>query len=156
MNQLSMSQRSCAKAISAVVFGLWASGAQAQSHVEKQGPYLLRSSSVSTMNLSADSARQHGIERADRRAVLNVVVQKVGEGNRLSTVPADVKAQVKTLAGVVRDVDMTASRANGYVSYSGVYSYLPRQVMDITVSAKPEGAQETLKLTYRDRMWDHR
>lgn len=139
--------------IGALLITLSATSAQAQSHVERRGPYLLRSSSVSTLNLSAEAARKHGIERADDRAMLNVVVQKVGKGNQLQSVPAEVTAQVRTLAGVVNDVDMKETRSGDYVAYSGVYTYLPREVVDIMVTAKPRGAEAPLEVSYRERMW---
>lgn len=141
------------RAACGALLGLAATMAQAQSHVERQGPYLLRSSSVSTLNLAPESARKHGIERAADRAVLNVVVQKVEEGNQLRTVPAEVTAQVRTLAGVVQEVQMSETRSGDYVAYSGVYNYLPREVIDIMVNARPAGAQTPLEITYRERMW---
>lgn len=126
--------------------------AWSQAHTQQFGAYRLQSSSVNSEHLSAEAAREHGIERGPGIAVLNVVVQK-DESGKTVTVPAQVEAQVSGLAGVVNQVRLRETRAQGRVAYTGTYPILPRQVVDITVSARPEGATEPLSMTYRERMW---
>lgn len=122
----------------------------AQSHTQQFGAYTLQSSSVNSEHLSVEAAREHGIEPGPGVAVLNVVVQKNDSGK---TVPAQVEARVSGLAGVVNQIPMRETRAQGRVAYTGTYPILPRQVVDITVTARLEGAAEPLSMTYRERMW---
>lgn len=131
-----------------------AAPAWSQAHSQQFGAYTLQSSSVNSEMLSPETARAHGIERDPRRAVLNVVVQKKNDGQDAGrTVPARVQARVTSLAGVVNEIEMRETRAQGRVAYTGSYTILPRQVIDITVTARPEGGSEPLTMTYRERMW---
>lgn len=127
--------------------------AKAQSHTEQFGPYTVRSSSVSSQTLAPSSAREHGIEPAPDLAVLNVLVQHTDEQGHVRTVPADVKAQTRTLTGVTRDVPLKESSVNGYITYTGTYTFLPRQVIDLMITAQPRGTHQVLNTTYRERMW---
>lgn len=126
--------------------------ALAQAHEVAQHGYILRSSTVSSMNIDSRTARKHGIERSPTRGILNVTVLK-RDAQRQHTVPATVSAHVRNLAGMEREISLTATRANGRVSYTGLYDFAPREVLDFTISARPEGSSRRLVLRYRDRMW---
>lgn len=126
--------------------------AWSQAHTQRFGSYTLQSSSVNSEALSAETAREHGIEPAPDRAVLNVVVLKDEQGAS-RTVPARVQARVTSLAGAIEEVPMRETRAQGRVAYTGTYTILPRQVLDISVTARLEGSGEALKMSYRERMW---
>ena len=96
---------------------------------------------------------EYGISSTGNTAVLNVTVQKQADG-RPRNVPAQVQVQVqaRNLLGVETSVDMRRVVANDHVSYLGVYSFLPRQVLDFEISAHPEGAAEPITLQFRDRL----
>ena len=119
-----------------------------QSHSKNVGPYALRSSTVVTNTISADTARAHGIERSPKRALLNVTVLKHG-----NNIPAKVDVQVRNLSGLSRPIPVTATTSGEYVSYTGVYDFVHGEVLDFTINATPQDSQSTLTLTYRDRMW---
>ncbi len=126
--------------------------AQAQAHEQRQGSYLLRSSTVASLTFNAATAKAHGIEPAPTRAVLNVVVLHE-QGGRLRTVHADVHASTSDLTGVRRDIELHEVVQNNHVSYIGGYDFAPREVLDFHVVAQPAGAKTPLSLNYRDRMW---
>lgn len=127
----------------------------AQVHEVRQGQYLLRSTTVASDRIDPDTARRHGIEPSSGRAVLNVVLLKhVGQQGE-ATVPAQVEAVSRNLAGVRHEIELREVRENGRVSYVGSYEFLPREVFDFQVKALPKGTQDApeLALEYRERMW---
>lgn len=130
--------------------------AQAQPHEARQGDYLLRSSTVASQNIAPQTAAKHGITPAPSRAVLNVVVLKAGSAAE-ATVAAEVSASRQNLAGVQQTIALREVRANGYISYIGSYEFLPREVIDFTITATPADGQRSapLTLTYRERMWHY-
>lgn len=132
-------------------FTLMPSRSPAQPHTEAAGGYVLRASTVSTQNLPPRVLEQHGIPTDPHTAVLNVVVQH-SDGNRSRNVRADVVAHARNLYGVKTEVDMREVVENGFVSYQGVYKFLPREVLDFHVTARPEASGQTLSLTFRDRL----
>ncbi|WP_157991465.1 DUF4426 domain-containing protein [Caldimonas tepidiphila] len=142
-----------ARPLAALLLSLSLAGpAWSQAHTQRFGAYTLQSSSVNSEALAAETAREHGIEPAPGRAVLNVVVLKDEQGAS-RTVPARVQARVTSLAGAIEEVPMRETRAQGRVAYTGTYTILPRQVFDITVTARPQGSDEDLTMSYRERMW---
>lgn len=126
--------------------------AWSQAHTRQFGDYTLRASTVGTQNLSAETAREHGIERSPRRAVLNVTVLKKEAGVE-RTVPAKVQVYARNLAEHRRDIDMRETVAGSFISYMGTYDFVHGETLDFTVSAQPEGSAKPLSMSFRDRMW---
>ncbi|HUG20987.1 DUF4426 domain-containing protein [Piscinibacter sp.] len=128
-----------------------AAGAAAQPHVAESGDYVLRASTVSTHNLPQQMLEKHGIAADPRKAVLNVTVHRKGAaaGPNLA---AQVTAQARNVGGIETAVTMRKVVADGFVTYLGVYDFLPREVLDFRVTARPEGSTETLELEFRDRL----
>lgn len=124
----------------------------AQSHAVTDGPFTLRSSTVASESLLPASAKEHGVKRAADVGVVNVTVERRDAQGGTSTVPAKVKVETRSLTGRTAEVPVKETRANNYISYLGTYSFLPREVVDITVTAVPAGEKKALKLTYRDQM----
>lgn len=138
--------------LAAAVLLATAQSSLAQSHEVRRGDFTLRSSTVSSERIDPATAARHGIEPSPKTAVLNVVILR---GNKGETVPAEVSATARSLAGVRQEIGLREVRENGRVSYLGSYHVLPREVMDLEVKAKPLPAGEapTLVLRWRDRMW---
>jgi len=120
----------------------------AQSHEQRAGAYVLRSSTVGSETISQETALKHGIIPAPTRAVINVTVSKGDQ-----TVPAVVSVAARNLTGRARDIPVRQTQENGYISYLGAYEFVNGEVLDFAVKARPEGNQETLSLRFRDRMW---
>jgi hypothetical protein len=126
--------------------------AAAQPLEVRRGDLVLRSSTVSSEQIASAAAARHGIEPASNRAVLNVVLMR---GKEQQTVPAEVTASIRNLAGVRQSVDMREVRENERVSYIGTYEFLPREVVDVEIQARPlrPAKSRPLTLSYRERMW---
>ena len=146
----SLARRTFASVLICAVASL-ALTAHAQSHQKSAGGYTLRSSAVATGSVPASSLADQGIKPAPNRALLNVVVLKNGKKPR-PTVPAEVEAQVRTLSGSRRAIEMKEVKANNRVSYVGVIDHAARETLDFEIRATPQGAQKPVVLHYRDRM----
>lgn len=131
---------------------LASSTAWSQAHEHQFGPYVIRSSTVGSENISAETAAAHGIERGPRKAILNVTVLKK-EGGQEVTVPARLQVYVRNLTEQRRQIDMREVAAEGRVSYMGTYDFLHGSVLDFTINAQPANSGKTLTMTYRERMW---
>lgn len=125
--------------------------ALAQPSEVRQDGYVLRASTVAAQNLPQAMRDRHGIPDDPRTAVLNITVQRTDAGAPRN-VAADITAQARNLYGVKTDVQLRRVEAGGQVTYLGVYSFLPREVLDFVVTAQPVGAPRSLRLEFRDRL----
>lgn len=126
--------------------------AWAQAHVSTEGPFTLRASTVSSETLPESTAKAHGIDQDPQRGVLNVaILRKTGSAE--DTLHAEVHAIARNLSGQKLNVAMREVEANGYVSYMGTYDFVRGEVIDFLIEAKPQGSEQKLDLTFRDRMW---
>lgn len=126
--------------------------AQAQSHEQSFGPYVVRASAVAGGVLPEATRRAHGIEITANRGVLNVVVVR-GESPARPTVPAKVDAHVTNLLGQSEKLEMRAIRENGGVSYLGTFDFTPRQVLRFNIEVTPEGSTKSTTLEFEDRFF---
>ena len=148
----SLSVRAAATALATACLLAFAQHSAAQTHEVRSGQYTLRSSTVSSERIDPATAARHGIEPSSKTAVLNVVVLR---GSARETVPAEVSATARSLAGVRQEIGLREVRENGRVSYLGSYDVLPREVVDFEVEARPlqAGKSPSLVLRWRERMW---
>lgn len=139
----------------AMLLAAIAFAAAAQPREVSRGDLVLRSSTVASELIDAATAARHGIEPAANRAVLNVVLLR---GPKREPVAAEVTAFSRNLAGVRQEIGMKEVRENERVSYVGSYQFLPKEVLDFEITAKPLRPQEArpLTLSYRERMWQPR
>lgn len=147
--------QTCSKPILWVALALGllspASRAFAQAHVHDAGLHVVRASTVSAANLPAAMLEQHAIPALPNVAVLNVTVQR-RSGDALRNVPAEVEVTARNLGGIETSVQMREMVADGHVSYLGVYRFLPREVLDFRISARPKGEEQAVTLEFRDRL----
>ena len=125
--------------------------AAAQPREVGRGDLVLRSSTVASERIDPAAAARHGIEPSPTRAVLNVVLLR---GPKRETIAAEVTASSRNLTGVRRQIDLKEVRENERVSYVGSYEFLPKEVIDFQITAKPlrPAKSRPLKLSYRERM----
>jgi len=138
----------------ALALGLLAASTLAwpQAHQKTFDDYILRSSVVNTLSIPAESAQQHGITRAADTGILNVTVLKKGS-ELTGTQEARVEAFARDLLGRKREIDMRETEIGQWVSYSGTFTFAPREVLDFVIHAQPAGSDEWLDMTYRERVW---
>lgn len=143
--------RDGARGLAVLACAAGAALALAQPHAVQHGDFTLQSSVVNSLAIDEDTAREHGITPSAHTAVLNVVVLRdVGEARW--PVAAAVDATRTTLGGVRRDIALREVSFKGRVSYVGSFRFTPREVLDISVSARIDPASPVLRLNYRERM----
>lgn len=136
-------------AMAAALVSVFTNSASAQGHSDTRGAFTLHASTVSSLDIPSDQASQAGIERGPNFAVLNVVIRQKQPPADTRTVTADVTARVTSLSGRAQNVTMKQNTDNHHVSYLGVYTVVPNEVVDIVVTAKPEGASAPIELQFR-------
>lgn len=125
--------------------------ALAQPYVAEAGPYTMRASVVPSQQLAAATAREHGVQTAADRGVLNVVVLERSEGGAPRPVPAEVDATRINLVGQPESIPMREMRVNDGISYLGTFEFSPLRTLRFAVRATPSGSGETLAVEF-----DHR
>jgi hypothetical protein len=123
----------------------------AQPHIQTEGDYVVRASTVSANVLPRAMREQYGIPATSNTAVLNVTVRRKSNG-ALINVPAELEVRARNLLGVETPVQMQTVVANDLVSHMGTYQFLPREVLDFEITAQPEGAEQAISLQFRDRL----
>lgn len=124
--------------------------AQAQAHQTRSGACTLRSSTVASQSIPERMARSQGFVPAADLAIVNVTVTCKGRSGPRS-VPAEIRVIKADLVGTEETVAMHEDRQNGYVSYIGTYRHVAGQVVQLSISAKPEATGQALTLAYRQR-----
>lgn len=124
-----------------------AGSASTQDAVARAGDATVRASVVPTSTLDAGVARQYGLERSDRTALLLVSVRTGAEGAEVS-VPARVEVKASNLGGQAELVEMRELRSGDLLDYVGVVSIEPPDTIrfDVRVS-RDGGASTTMQFT---------
>lgn len=112
--------------------------------------YVLRANAIQSTFLPEAMAEQQGVEPADDKGIVNVVVLEEQENGGQSTVPAEVTVVQEDLAGQRHTLDMHASEEAGYVSYFGTFTYDHHTNFRFHVTAEPEGSNERLTVEFED------
>lgn len=121
-------------------------------HVSEFGRYTLHANAISSEFLPATTAKQHGIDQASDRGILNLVILE-RQGKRQVTVRAKVTASKVNQLGQREEIEMRAIEANGRVSYLGTFGFAPLHNFRFTITVLPAGAGagEPLKIEFEDR-----
>ena len=140
-----------ALAAAVTVLFLIPSGARAEQFKEF-GDYIVHYNTINTSFLSARVAREYNIQRSNRRAMLNIAVQKKS-GGKTTPVNADIEVTAVNLNGQLRQVDMRAVADGEAVYYIGELGFENEETLNFTVAIKPQGAAETLQLKFREQFY---
>lgn len=129
------------------------SGAAVQDAVARTGDVTIRASAVQTSMLNEAVARQYGIQRSDRLAMLLVTVRRGPEGQETS-LPAQVLAKASDLRGRAQIVEMREVRSGGpdpatmLIDYIGTVGIDPPDTLRFDVRVTPErGATSSMQFT---------
>jgi len=102
------------------------------------GDYIVHYSAITTNQLVAESAKNYGIERSDRRGLLNIAVQAKG-GSEARMVGADVSTEVSDLTGHRLPIHLRETSENGDVDYLGEFPLSGSGAYVFTVKVTPPG-----------------
>lgn len=135
--------------------GAAAASAMAQAYEQRSGDYTLRSSVVASTAISATASRQHGIEPSPTRALVTVSLQKSlhdDQGKAWNPVPAEVTVEFRGEAREWAVLPVTEVRANGGVSYVGVFDHAAPEELEFVINGRPQGGGASIVLRFNKRM----
>lgn len=138
-----------------VILPLLASPAAAQPHQTSIDGVTLQSSVVASTAIAESTAAAHGITRSPLDGVLNVVVTR-RDGDVRETLPAEVSAQIRDLAGISHSVDLQPVRNGDRLSYVAGFRHEPGEVLDFEITARASGIDKPLVLRFRERMFQRK
>lgn len=116
------------------------------------GEYKVHYNTINTSFLSAQVARQYGIQRSDRRAMLSLTVQRK-EGDKTVPVKADIEARATNLTGQLRQVSLRAVEDGEAIYYIGEFGIENEEVLNFQVDLKPQGTSDGLSLQFREQFY---
>lgn len=117
------------------------------------GEYIVHYNTINTSFLSARVAREYGIQRSDRRAMLNLTVQKKTADNQTKAVRAQVDGTATNLTGQLRQLNLRAVEDGEAVYYIGEFGIENEEVLNFHIDLKPEGAAQPLSLEFREQFY---
>ncbi|HEX6833557.1 MAG TPA: DUF4426 domain-containing protein [Rudaea sp.] len=112
---------------------------------EEFGDYLVRYNAIPSSTLSADAARQYGIERSSRNGLVNIAVQRRA-GDQL--VGATLSGSVADLTGHAHPIAFRETREGGDVDYLGQFPLDGSGAYLFTVRVTPAGSAQTYTLKF--------
>jgi len=107
------------------------------AHLEDVGDYVIRCNAITTTQLPAAAAKTYGIERSDRRGLLNVAIESKRDSAHM--VGADVSAEVSDLTGHKQPIALRETREEGDVDYIGDFPLSGSGAYVFTVKVTPSG-----------------
>jgi hypothetical protein len=111
------------------------------------GGYIVHYSAITTNQLLPAIAKEYGIERSDRRGLLNIAVQaKAGAGQDM--VRADVSASVGDLTGHQRPIRFRETSENGDYDYLGEFPLTGSGTYVFDVKVIPPGGTRPLTVKF--------
>lgn len=116
------------------------------------GEYRVHYNTINTSFLSAQVAREYGIQRSDRRAMLSLTVQRK-EGEKTVPIKADIEAQATNLTGQLRQVSLRAVEDGEAIYYIGEFGIENEEVLNFQVDLKPQGASDAISLQFREQFY---
>lgn len=119
--------------------------AQDGLHRRQLDDYTVIYSAVRADTLPEETARRHGLPTHSNAALLNVTVQRGG-----MNVEAAIDASATNLARQHRMIEMRETVANDLVSYMGVVEIADREVLDFVIDIRPEGAERSYRIEFRE------
>lgn len=138
--------------LSVTVLFLISAGVHAEQFKEV-GNYVVHYNTINTSFLSADVARKYDIQRSNRRAMVNIAVQKKAQGPAATPVHAAIKVTATNLNGQLRQVDMRALEDGDAVYYIGELGIENEEVLNFHVEVKPEGASDAFDFTFQEQFF---
>ena len=113
-------------------------GQGAQTNTQDFGDYIVHYSAISTNQLMTEVARSYGIERSDRRGLLNIAVQ-AKSASPAHMIGAHVSAEVADLSGHRIPIPVRETSENGDIRYLGEFPLSGSGAYTFTVKVTPPG-----------------
>ncbi|HZP67575.1 MAG TPA: DUF4426 domain-containing protein [Rudaea sp.] len=115
--------------------------------VQDFGDYVVHYNAISTEQLPAAAAKNYGIERSDRRGLINIAIERKASGET-HMVGADVSAEVSDLAGHRTPIRLRETNEAGEIDYLGDFALDGSGAYVFTVKVTPPGHAQPYVLRF--------
>jgi hypothetical protein len=116
---------------------------------ETFGDHVVHFNAQSTTMLSPDVARAFGIRRSEKRAMLNIAVQRQAG----TAVSAEVAVQASNLLGQQKSMKVRELREGEAIYYIGELGIANEEIVSFTVSVRPEGVDQPYEFKFRQQFY---
>ena len=113
------------------------------------GDYVLHFNALTTDQLGAAIAAEHGVVRSPNRVLLNISVLRNQEIGLATPVSAEVAASARNLTGQLRNIAIREVREGDALYYIGETQVANAETLIFTVDATPESATEPLTVSFQ-------
>jgi len=117
------------------------------------GPYVIHVNALTTDQLPAEVASNLGLVRSSKRALLNVVVMKKGEGLADQPVESNVQVSAANLTGQNKGITMRKVTEQDTIYYIGETGVNRREVLLFDIDVVPDGETEKYSLRFKDEFY---
>lgn len=122
---------------------------------ERHGDFIIHYNTMNTRLLAPEFARAYGITRDGNRALINIAVLRVREGELDEPVTARVSVSSSNLAGQRRDIELSEVQDQGAIYYVGSFRVRNEENMNFRVRVHPDGAARPHEFTFRQTVYAH-
>ncbi|MGY6587060.1 MAG: DUF4426 domain-containing protein [Wenzhouxiangella sp.] len=122
---------------------------------ERHGEYIIHYNTMNTRLLAPEFARAYGIARDGNRALINIAVLRVRDGDMDEPVTARVSVSSSNLAGQRRDIELSEVQDQGAIYYVGSFRIRNEENMNFRVRVHPDGAARPHEFTFRQTVYAH-
>ena len=140
------------KLLSVVVAALCLLGTAVAEQAVDYGDYRIHYSAFNASMLHPDVAQTHRLPRSRYRGILNITVQKQGDGG-WEAVPASVTARAVNPAHQTRSFPMRELRDGRSVYYLGSFPISNSEMLDFDVQVTPRGEPQPLAVRFRQQFF---
>lgn len=113
------------------------------------GDYVLHFNALTTDQLGAAIAAEHGVVRSPNRVLLNISVLRKHEIGLSTPVAAEVSASARNLTGQLRNIAIREVREGDAIYYIGETQVANAETLIFTIDATPESTTEPLMVSFR-------
>ncbi|HET9446381.1 MAG TPA: DUF4426 domain-containing protein [Steroidobacteraceae bacterium] len=112
------------------------------------GSYEVHYNAVRTDALTAEVARNYGIQRSANRVMLNVTVLHKEAGAASKPVEAEVKVDARNLNEQLKDLELRRVSEGEAIYYIGEVSISGTEILVFDISVTPSGTQAPLSVKF--------
>ncbi len=125
------------------------------THTIPMGPWELHWSAFTGDTLSPEMARNYGLTRSGRNAVLNLsVLESAGQRK---PVLATISGTATNLVGQTTKLQFKKVEETGAIYYLAEWTVAPEENVRIQLKVRPEGAMQDFNVEFRQKFYpDHR
>jgi hypothetical protein len=120
------------------------------------GDYVLYVNALTTDDLAADIAREHGIVRSGNRALLTLSMHRKNQDGSTQAVSGEVSSSATNLTGQLKNVLFREISEDDAIYYIGELEIADRETLTYTVNVTPAGEDDRFSVRYQKQFFTAR